>query len=130
MVTGTELLENLNERQRKAVELCEGPLLIVAGAGSGKTRKLSWVGSYLVVDRVKGKSVIELNFPVAEQTIKRTAFGTQYTIHMRGNTVVDVSPRDTSPATYKMYLRNHLKTGRKAPMKEVTRFVSSTIPKW
>ncbi len=96
----------------------------------GETRKLSWAGSYLVVDRVKGKSVIELNFPVAEQTIKRTAFGTQYTIHMRGNTVVDVAPRDTSPTTYKMYLRNHLKAGRKAPMQEVTLFVSSTIPKW
>lgn len=96
----------------------------------GKPLELSWVGPYLVVNRLNGKSTIELNFPVAEQTIQRTACGTQYTIHMRGNTVVDISPRDTHPSTYKLYLRDHLKSGRKAPMKEVERFVSATIPQW
>ena len=96
----------------------------------GKSRKLSWVGPYLVVSRLKRTNVIELNFPVAEQTFQRTTCGTKYTIHMRGNTVVDVSPRDTTPTSYKMYLRNHLKAGQDAPMKEVERFVSATIPQW
>ncbi|MEX2592096.1 MAG: UvrD-helicase domain-containing protein [Anditalea sp.] len=57
-----EYLSFLNPNQRKAVEHAEGPLMIIAGAGSGKTRVLTYRIAHLIQKGVDPFNILSLTF--------------------------------------------------------------------
>ena len=59
----SDILENLNDKQKEAAEYVDGPLLILAGAGSGKTRVLTYKIAYLLEKEiVKPWQILAITF--------------------------------------------------------------------
>lgn len=95
---------------------------------NGQPASVFWVGNFVVVDGLKPGDTVTLEFPVHEAKEQYTSGGRIYTLLFRGNTLVDVSPRDDR-GSYGIYQREELKRA-KAPMREVTRRVSPVMIKW
>ena len=59
----TDLLSHLNDSQREAVKYCDGASLVIAGAGSGKTRVLTYKIAYLLQEKgLKPWNILALTF--------------------------------------------------------------------
>ena len=92
-----EILKDLNPEQKKAVECLGGPMLIVAGAGSGKTRVLTTRIAYLIQQGVPPERILALTFTkkaagemkerigrmVGERQARRIQMGTFHSVFIR-----------------------------------------------
>lgn len=79
----TKILESLNQPQKEAVRHTDGPVLILAGAGSGKTRVLTYRVAYLISElTIAPENILLLTFTnkAAEEMMKRVGLllGTAY----------------------------------------------------
>ena len=93
----SEILRSLNEEQLAAVKCTEGPMLIVAGAGSGKTRVLTSRIAYLIEQGVPPGRILALTFTkkaagemkerialmVGERSARRLWMGTFHSVFIR-----------------------------------------------
>ena len=91
------VLQGLNEEQKKAVECVEGPVLIVAGAGSGKTRVLTSRIAYILAGGTEASRILALTFTkkaagemkariadmVGERAARRLVMGTFHAVFVR-----------------------------------------------
>ncbi|MHB0879022.1 MAG: glycoside hydrolase family protein [Anaerolineae bacterium] len=101
----------------------------VHGTVNGAAVPARWLGNYLVFTDLRPGDVAVVQFPIVEASETYRVGDTRYTCRFRGNTLVDIAPRDTNPATYPTY-RRECSTGEQAPLKTVTRFVASRPIRW
>ena len=91
------IVQGLNDEQRKAVQCTEGPVLIVAGAGSGKTRVLTSRIAYILAGGIDASRVMALTFTkkaagemkeriammVGERNARHLVMGTFHSVFVR-----------------------------------------------
>jgi len=91
-----------------------------------RDRDLTFDGRYAQVGAVKKGQTVVMTFPICERTVKATMQGTEYTMVLRGNTVVSIEPQGKY---HPLYQRGHYRTGETL-WKKVTRFVPENELDW
>jgi hypothetical protein len=89
----------------------------------------SWLNNYLIISCLSPGDVVTISFPMVEATERYRVGDTDYTCQLKGNTLIDISPRDDRPTVYPTYLRGHYRSGV-APSKAQVRYVSPIAIQW
>lgn len=86
--TKINLKEQLNPTQYEAVTTTEGPVLVIAGAGSGKTRVIEYRVLHLIQNNIKPESILLLTFTrrAAREMLSRASRHDQQCQHVDGGT--------------------------------------------
>jgi DUF1680 family protein len=98
----------------------------VKATRGGSPVRLTWEGRYVRTGPVNQGDVVVLLFPISTQTVKQMIAGVQYTLEIKGNTVVSISPGGENGPLYR---REHYRADT-APTIKVRRFVAEQSILW
>lgn len=95
----------------------------IAASVNGKARKFSWKDRYIDLGAVKKGDEIEVTFPISERTVKEQIGHEEYTLVIKGNTVVFIDPPGENCP---LYQRDHYRDNS-VRWRKVKRFVSNEL---
>jgi hypothetical protein len=93
---------------------------------AGQPNPIVWQGRYIRTGAASTGDVIAVSFPIQTQTVKQAIAGTAFTLEIKGNTVVSISPGGENGPLYR---REYMKADN-APTLKVKRFVSEQPLLW
>ena len=93
---------------------------------NGRALAFHWEGRYLNLGSAKPGDVVAVNFPMPRRQTRETIGGVDYTLDIKGNTVIDIDPPGQNGP---LYQRTYY-AGNKAPLRKVERFIPKESIVW